>query len=102
MLLHRVAEGGSAGTRGGIGVIDATAHPRRGDKTPGAQRQYCGESGKIDNCVVAQHLLWTDNDSGNPACHLPASDLYLPAGWAADGPRRREAGVPPEVTYQPT
>lgn len=60
MLVNRVAN--RCGT-GGIGVIDATGHPKRGDKTPGVAPQYCGESGKIDNCVVAQHLLFTDNDS---------------------------------------
>jgi len=34
----------------GIGVIDASAHAKRGDKTPGpgsVQRQCCGESGNF-------------------------------------------------------
>ena len=34
--------------------------------------------GVIDNCVVGQHLLYTDNRPGNPFSCLPASDLYLP------------------------
>ena len=29
-----------------IGVIDASAHVKQGDKTPGVQRQWCGEMGK--------------------------------------------------------
>ncbi len=38
-----------------IGVLDASAHPKQGGKTPGVQRQWCGERGKIENCVVGQH-----------------------------------------------
>ena len=57
------------GHDGAIGVIDGSGHAKRGDKTPGVQRQWCGETGKIDNCVVGQHLLYTDNDAKNPfAC----------------------------------
>jgi len=42
-----------------IGAIDASGHAKQGVKTPGVQRQYCGETGKIDNCVVGVHLLYT-------------------------------------------
>ena len=38
----------------GIGVIDASAHRKQGDQTPGVQRQWCGEMGKKENCVVGQ------------------------------------------------
>ena len=39
-----------------IGVPDETGHPKKGDKTPGAQRQWCGNAGKQDNGVVTVHL----------------------------------------------
>jgi SRSO17 transposase len=97
LLLHRVADHFPAG---GIGVIDATGHPKRGDKTPGVHRQYCGESGKIDNCVIAQHLLFTDNQAANPFSCVVASDLYLPQCWADDRERCREAGIPDEVSFR--
>jgi SRSO17 transposase len=32
------------GCDNGIGVIDASAHAKQGKKTPGVQRQWCGES----------------------------------------------------------
>ncbi len=98
MLLHRVADRCPAG---GIGVVDATGHPKQGDKTPGVQRQYCGESGKIENCVVAQHLLFTDNDAKNPFSCVLASDLYLPQKWADDRGRCDEAGIAPELACRP-
>ncbi len=84
-----------------IGVIDASGHPKQGDKTPGVQRQYCGENGKIENCVVGQHLLYTNNDPKNPFTCMLASDLYLPQGWAADRERCEAAGIPEEVKYRP-
>jgi SRSO17 transposase len=84
-----------------IGVIDASGHAKRGDKTPGVKRQYCGETGKIDNCVVGQHLLYTDNDPKNPFCCMLASDLFLPQDWSDDRPRCREAGIPDTLVHRP-
>lgn len=84
-----------------IGVIDASAHSKSGEKTPGVQRQWCGESGKIDNCVIGQHLLYTNNDPNNPFSCVLASDLYLPESWAADRDRCDAAGIPDEAIYRP-
>lgn len=97
LLMHRLA---NQYPLGGIGVIDASGHPKRGDKTPGVHRQYCGETGKIDNCVVGQHLLFTDNDPKNPFCCMLASDLYLPRCWDEDRERCREAGISDELKYR--
>lgn len=83
-----------------IGVIDASGHAKRGDKTPGVQRQYCGETGKIDNCIVGQHLLYTNNHPGNPFSCMLASDLYLPKSWADDPDRCRKAGIPQDLEFR--
>lgn len=83
-----------------IGVIDASAHSKSGDKTPGVQRQWCGESGKLDNCVVGQHLLYTNNDPQNPFSCVLASDLFLPEEWSEDRDRCREAGIPDDVVHR--
>jgi len=84
-----------------IGVLDSSGHPKQGDKTPGVQRQWCGERGKIENCVVGQHLLYTDNHPNNPFSCVLASDLYLPQSWAEDRERCREAKIPDDVEYRP-
>jgi SRSO17 transposase len=84
-----------------IGVIDASGHAKQGDKTPGVQRQWCGETGKLDNCVVGQHLLYTNNDVKNPFTCMLASDLYLSEDWAADRLRRKVAGIPENLQYRP-
>jgi SRSO17 transposase len=99
LLQRRVAE--HQAHSGGIGVIDASGHAKQGRQTPGVARQYCGETGKLDNCVVGQHLLYTDNDAQNPFAGMLASDLYLPEEWASDRPRCQKAGIPAAVVYRP-
>lgn len=85
---------------GAIGVVDASAHSKSGEKTPGVQRQWCGETGKIDNCVVGQHLLYTNNDPQNPFSCVLASDLFLPEAWSEDRDRCRDAGIPDDVVHR--
>ena len=80
-----------------IGVIDDTGHPKKGDKTPGVQRQWCGNTGKIDNCVVTVHLAYT---AGDFRCLLDG-EPFLPEGWANDRDRCRKARIPDGVTYRP-
>ena len=84
-----------------IGVLDASGHAKQGKETPGVQRQWCGESGKRDNCVIGQHLLYTDNGPHNPFSCVVATDLYLPQSWDEDRDRCRRAGIPDEIVYRP-
>lgn len=84
-----------------IGVLDASGHPKKGDKTPGVQRQWCGQLGKTENCVVGQHLLYTDNHPRNPFSCMLASDLFLPESWDKDRQRCREAKIPDTVVHRP-
>jgi SRSO17 transposase len=88
------------GSEHAIGVIDASAHAKQGDKTPGVQRQWCGESGKIDNCVVGQHLIYTNNDPKNPFSACIASDLYLPESWIKAPQRRQQAHIPEDAVFR--
>jgi len=83
--------------RHAVGIIDETGCPKKGTKTPGVRRQYCGATGKIDNCVVTVHLGYA---AGEFHCLLD-SDLYLPRDWADDRPRCRAAGIPAAVGYRP-
>lgn len=80
-----------------IAVVDETSFVKAGHKTAGVKRQYCGASGKVDNCVVSVHLGYVAGDF-----HAPLdADLYLPEDWAGDAERRREAGIPASVEYRP-
>ena len=83
-----------------IGVLDASGHVKKGDKTPGVQRQWCGEVGKKENCVVGQHLLYTNNDPASPFSCMLASDLFLPESWDQDRQRCRGAKIPDTVVHR--
>jgi SRSO17 transposase len=80
-----------------IGVIDETSDIKKGDKTPGVQRQWCGSRGKTENCLVTVHLGYA-----RERFHcLIDGELYLPESWSADRPRCREAGIPDDMIYRP-
>jgi SRSO17 transposase len=80
-----------------IGVLDETSFPKKGAHTAGVQRQYCGASGKTDNCVVSVHLGYAAGDFHT----LLDGELYLPRQtWHADRARCRAAGIPDDVGYR--
>ena len=66
-----------------IGIIDETSFVKKGDKTPGVQRQHCGAIGKHENCIVTVHLGFASKDFH---CLLDG-ELFLPESWSSD--RRR-------------
>ena len=82
-----------------IGVIDESGHPKKGDQTAGVARQYCGNTGKIDNCVMTVHLTYTSFDTRFRT--MLDSSLYLPKSWHEDRARCRHAKIPDDVVYRP-
>jgi SRSO17 transposase len=80
-----------------IGIFDETSDVKKGDKTPGVQKQWCGRLGKTENCIVTVHLSLARDDFH---CLLDG-ELYLPESWDADRGRCREAGIPDTMTYRP-
>jgi SRSO17 transposase len=80
-----------------IGIIDETGWVKKGDQTPGVQRQYCGAVGKQENSIITVHLGYA---AGDFHC-LVDGDLYLPESWHEDRDRCRKAGIPDEVVYRP-
>lgn len=82
---------------GTVGVIDETSDTKKGDRTPGVQRQYLGCVGKVDNGIVTVHMAVA---RGNFRTLLDA-DLYLPKSWDEDRERCDRAGIPDDVVYRP-
>jgi len=82
-----------------IGVVDESGHPKKGEKTACVQRQYCGNNGKVDNCVMSVHLAYASYDTSF-RCMLDC-DLFLPESWDRDKARRESAEVPKAVRYRP-
>ena len=79
-----------------IGLVDETGCPKKGRHTACVQRQWCGNTGKTDNCVTSVHLGYA---AGRFHCLLD-SDLFLPESWAADLERRRRVGIPEGATHR--
>ena len=82
---------------GTIGIADETGTAKKGTRTPGVQPQYCGELGKIANCIVTVHLGIC---RGRYKTLLDA-DLFLPEAWDHDRERCRAAGIPDHLHYRP-
>jgi SRSO17 transposase len=80
-----------------IGLIDETSVAKKGDQTPGVQRQWCGSRGKVENCVVTVHLGYAHGSFKT----LLDGELYLPQSWAKDRERCRRAGIPDDLPYRP-
>lgn len=93
----RDEHGGDGSDGETIGIFDETSAVKKGDKTPGVQRQHCGAVGKQENCIVLVNLAFARGDFH---CLVDA-ELFLPESWSNDRPRCREAGIPDEMVYRP-
>lgn len=76
-------------------VLDERGFPKRGTHSAGVQPQYCGVSGRVENCQVGVVL------SSVPALGhgLIDRDLYLPEEWCQDAARRQAAHIPQDVRF---
>ena len=73
-------------------LIDECSYLKKGKKSVGVARQYCGTIGKVDNGQVAVYAgLSTQNYYG-----LIDAGLYLPSEWTEDAGRCDKAGIPKE------
>jgi SRSO17 transposase len=77
-------------------LIDEVSFPKQGKHSVGVARQYCGALGKTANCQVAVTLDLGTEESSTPLDWA----LYLPEQWINDTVRRKEAGVPEEITFK--
>ena len=77
-------------------LIDEVSFPKQGKRSVGVARQYCGALGKTANCQVAVTLDLGTEESSTPLDWA----LYLPEQWIDDPVRRKEAGVPEEITFK--
>lgn len=78
-------------------IFDDTGFIKKGDMSPGVQRQYTGTTGKTDNCQIGVSLTFATQ-----TLELPVDmDLYLPESWTEDRRRCRTAHIPDSVVYRP-
>ena len=73
-------------------IVDESGILKKGQKSVGVSRQWCGQIGKVDNCQVGVFAA---------LCHggyatLVDERLFLPESWTNDEERCLAAGVPAE------
>jgi SRSO17 transposase len=76
-------------------VIDETSFPKRGRKSAGVKKQYCGTTGQVENCQVGVFLSYVSAKGHT----LIDRELSLPKDWIDDAGRCREAGIPETVRF---
>ena len=73
-------------------ILDESGMPKKGDKSVGVSRQWCGQLGKTDNCQIGVYSTLCHGEHAVPI----GFRLYLPQSWVDDKQRCQEAGVPDE------
>lgn len=81
-----------------IGLIDESGTHKSGRDTVGVSRQYNGNRGKIENCVVGVHLGYSAADF---QCLLD-SRMYLPESYANDSTRRKKTTYRRMSSFKPS
>jgi SRSO17 transposase len=82
----------------GMITVDSSEFPKKGKESVGVARQYCGATGKVDNCQSGVFIGY----SSSKGYGLLTGQLYMPKEWfsAASAKRRQDNLVPEELTFQ--
>jgi SRSO17 transposase len=96
-LLGTLAEqvGNELGEPDGVIVFDPSGFVKKGTKSVGVKRQWCGRVGKTENCQVAIYMGYVSAIEHT----LVDTRLYLPEEWTKDRSRCDAAGVPREIRF---
>jgi SRSO17 transposase len=82
----------------GVIVFDPSCFPKKGNKSAGVARQWCGRLGKVEDCQVGVFTAYVTRKEHA----LVNMRLHPTEGWAKDRARRKEAGVPRAIKLQET
>src|SRR4051794_28278572 len=82
--------GRDSGEVDGVIVFDPSAFPKKGTKSVGVARQWCGRLGKRDNCRGGIYMACASRRGQA----IVDTRLYPPGEWTNEGARGRGGGVP--------
>ena len=91
-----VQVGRELGEPDGVIVFDPSAFPKKGTKSVGVAKQWCGRLGEVESCQVGIYMGYVTRIEHA----IVDVRLYLPKEWAKDRASRKEAGVPKSITFQ--
>jgi len=87
------------GAAEGVLMVDGSDFPKQGVHSVGVKRQYCGELGKRAHCQAGVFVGY-----GSPQGYtLLDRRLSIPVEWLTDDAsteRRRQGGIPSEITFK--
>jgi len=86
--------GAELGEPDGVLVFDPSGFPKKGDKSVGVMRQWCGRLGKVENCQVGVYMAYVSRKEQA----LVNLRLYLPKEW--NRARCKAAGVPKHIKFR--
>lgn len=91
-LLDELARqvGQELGEPDGVIVFDPSGFPKKGKRSAGVARQWCGRLGKVENCQVGIFMGYVSRREHA----LVDLRLFLPQEWTQDPKRCQAAGVP--------
>jgi SRSO17 transposase len=79
-----------------IGTLDESGISKSGSCTAAVGRQYNGNRGKVENCIVGVHVGYSTPGFRT----ILDSRLYLPEDWANDAARRKQNYIPDDIEFQ--
>jgi SRSO17 transposase len=85
LAAHQRLVDDTLGEADGVLIIDGHETPKQGTHSVGVARQWCGHTGKKDNCPAGVHLGYASRRGYT----LLDRRLYLPAQWFTDEYRER-------------
>jgi SRSO17 transposase len=88
--------GRELGEPDGVIVFDPSGFPKKGTKSVGVAKQWCGRLGKVENCQVGVYMGYVTRREHT----IVNVRLYLNEEWAKDRARRKQAGVPKSIKFQ--
>ena len=98
LAAHRRLAEETLGEDAGVLILDGSDFPKQGRHSAGVARQWCGHTGKKDNCQAGVFLGYASHQGYT----LLDRRLYLPAGWFTEEARDRweACRIPAETTFR--
>jgi SRSO17 transposase len=95
---HAALVAQSLGEAGGVLIVDGSDFPKKGKHSVGVARQYCGATGKVDNCQAAVFVAYASRHGHA----LLDRRLYLPKDWFGSSSEERwqRCGIPNETVFR--
>jgi SRSO17 transposase len=87
----------------GILILDDTGQAKKGDNSPGVQRQYSGTLGKTGNCQVfvnSTYCIPGEKWNADVVYWPTGMGIYIPEKWFEDKQRCKKAGIPEDLVFR--